>query len=51
MTITAEGISHQAGHYGAVKEYSEGTIAGSKRQQDAALAHLASNADETAVFP
>jgi len=39
-----------AGHYGAVKEYSEGTIAGSKRQQDAALAHLASNADEIAVF-
>ena len=39
-----------AGHYGAVKEYSEGTIAGSKRQQDAALAHLASHADEIAVF-
>ena len=39
-----------AGHYGAVKEYSEGTIAGSKRQQDAALAHLASNADEISVF-
>ena len=39
-----------AGHYGAVKEYSEATVAGSKRRQDAALAHLASNADEIAVF-
>ena len=39
-----------AGHYGAVKEYSDATVAGSKPQQDAALAHLASNADEIAVF-
>lgn len=39
-----------AGHYGAVKEYSEATVAGSKRQQEMALAHLASNADEIAVF-
>lgn len=39
-----------ASHYGAVKEYSEATVTGSKRQQDAALAHLASNADEIAVF-
>ena len=39
-----------AGHYGAVKEYSEATVAGTTRQQDAALAHLASNADEIAVF-
>ena len=39
-----------AGHYGAVKEYSEATVAGNTRQQDAALAHLASNADEIAVF-
>jgi hypothetical protein len=39
-----------AGHYGAVKEYSEATVAGSKPQQNAALAHLASNADEIAVF-
>ncbi len=39
-----------ASHYGAVKEYSEATVAGSKRQQDAALAHLASNADDIAVF-
>lgn len=39
-----------ASHYGAVKEYSEATVAGSKPQQDAALAHLASNADDIAVF-
>ena len=39
-----------AGHYGAVKEYSEATVAGNTRQQEAALAHLASNADEIAVF-
>ena len=39
-----------AGHYGAVKEYSEATVAGSKPQQDVALAHLASNADEIAIF-
>ncbi|MGQ0810083.1 MAG: hypothetical protein ACT4OO_02515 [Nitrospiraceae bacterium] len=39
-----------ASHYGAVKEYSEATVVGSKRQQDAALAHLASNADDIAVF-
>jgi hypothetical protein len=37
-------------NYGAVKEYSEATVAGSKHQQDAALAHLASNADDIAVF-
>lgn len=39
-----------AGHYGAVKEYSEATVAGNTRQQETALAHLASNADEIAVF-
>jgi hypothetical protein len=38
------------GHYVAVKEYSVATIAGSKRQQDAALALLASNADDIDVF-
>lgn len=38
------------GNIGAVEEYSEATAAGSKRQQDAALAHLASNADEIADF-
>jgi hypothetical protein len=34
----------------AVREYSEATTSGDKRQQDAALAHLASNADEIADF-
>lgn len=37
-------------NYGAVREYSEATVAGNKRQQDAALAHLASNADDIADF-
>jgi hypothetical protein len=36
--------------YGAVGEYSEATVAGNKRRQDAALAHLASNADDFAMF-
>jgi hypothetical protein len=39
-----------AAHYAAVKEYSEATIAGNTRQQDAALARLASNADDIDVF-
>jgi hypothetical protein len=39
-----------AGHYGAVKAYSEGSVAGNSLQQEAALAQLASNADEIAVF-
>ena len=34
----------------AVREYSEGTVAGNKRQQDAALALLESNADDIADF-
>ena len=34
----------------AVREYSEATVAENKQQQDAALAHLASNADEIADF-
>jgi hypothetical protein len=34
----------------AVREYSEATAAGDKRQQDTALAHLSSNADEIADF-
>jgi hypothetical protein len=38
------------GNIGAVEEYSEATVAGNKRQQDAALAHLASNADDIADF-
>ena len=39
-----------AGHYAAVKEYSDATVAGNTLHQDAALAHLASNADDIAVF-
>jgi hypothetical protein len=39
-----------SGHYGAVKEYSEATIAGNQPQQDAALARLASNAEDIDVF-
>lgn len=35
---------------GAVREYSEATVAGDTRQQEAALVHLASNADEIADF-
>ena len=38
------------GNIGAVREYSEATVAENKQQQDAALAHLASNADEIADF-
>ena len=37
-------------HYATVKEYSEATIAGSTDRQDAALARMASNADEIDVF-
>ena len=39
-----------ADHYGAIKEYSEATVVKDKRQQDAALAKLASNADQIAEF-
>ncbi|MBC7840600.1 MAG: hypothetical protein H7Y39_18480 [Nitrospiraceae bacterium] len=39
-----------SGHYGAVKEYSEATIAGNTRQQDSALGRLASNAADMDVF-
>jgi hypothetical protein len=35
---------------GAVREYSEATVAGDKRQQDVALTHLASSADDIADF-
>jgi hypothetical protein len=38
------------GHYAAVKEYSEATVAGNTSQQDTALARLAANADDIAVF-
>ena len=37
-------------HYAAVKEYSEATIEGNTHQQDTALAHLASNADDIDAF-
>ena len=39
-----------ASHYASVKEYSEATISGNTRRQDAALASLASNADDIDVF-
>lgn len=39
-----------SGHYAAVKAYSEATIEGNIPQQDAALVHLASNADEIDAF-
>jgi hypothetical protein len=39
-----------SGHYAAVKEYSEATIEGNTHQQDTALAHLASNADDIDAF-
>lgn len=38
------------GHYAAVKEYSEATVADSKSRQDAALARLASNTTDCAEF-
>ena len=39
-----------ASHYASVKEYSEATIAESKSRQDAALARMASNADDIDAF-
>ena len=39
-----------ADHYAAIKAYSDATVVGDKLQEDAALAHLASNADDIAVF-
>lgn len=39
-----------AGHYSAVKAYSEATVARNTRQQDAALARFASNTDAIATF-
>ncbi len=39
-----------ASHYAAVKVYSEATISGDTRRQDTALASLAANADDIAVF-
>lgn len=37
-------------HYGGVNAYSMATVAGNKRQQDAAMAQLASNTDGIAAF-
>ena len=39
-----------AGHYGAVKQYLEATVAGSKDKQDAAYRSLSGNASEIARF-
>ena len=39
-----------ASHYASVKEYSEATIAESTPQQDAALARMASNAEDLDLF-
>jgi hypothetical protein len=39
-----------AGHYGAVKQYLDATVAGSKDRQDAALKNLSDNASEIARF-
>jgi len=39
-----------SGHYAAVKEYSEATIAANTQQQDAALARLGSNAADIDAF-
>lgn len=39
-----------AGHYGAVKQYFEATVAGSKPKQDAAFKALTDNADAIAKF-
>lgn len=37
-------------HYGAVEGYSQATVAGNKRQQEAAITQLALNIDEIAAF-
>ncbi len=39
-----------AGHYGAIKEYLDATVAGDPAKQDAAWKHIGANADEIAVF-
>lgn len=39
-----------AGHYGAVKQYLDATVAGSAAKQDAAMKALTDNANEIAVF-
>ena len=39
-----------ADHYAAIKEYADAAVVGNTLQQEAALAHLSSNADDIAVF-
>lgn len=39
-----------AGHYGAIKQYLEATVAGSKAKQDEAVTNLTGNAGEIAKF-
>ena len=39
-----------ADHYAAITEYADATVVGNTLQQEAALAHLSSNADEIGVF-
>jgi len=39
-----------ADHYAAITEYADATVVGNTLQQEAALAHLSSNADDIAVF-
>jgi hypothetical protein len=39
-----------ASHYASVKEYSEATMAANPLQQDVALVHMASNADDIEAF-
>ena len=39
-----------ADHYGAITEYADATVVGNTLQQEVALAHLSSNADNIAAF-
>lgn len=39
-----------ADHYAAITEYADATVVGNPPKQEAALAHLAANADDIAVF-
>ena len=47
---SAELFGLLAGHYGAVKQYLDATVAGSKDKQDAAYTSLSSNASKIARF-
>ena len=48
--VSAELFGLLAGHYGAVKQYLDATVAGSKDKQDAAYRNLSGNASEIARF-